>query len=485
MQALAVRVMEWGTASVGVAGDLILDRYTMGTVHRVSPEAPVPVLRVGATQMRLGGAGNVAANLASVGMKPIIVGVVGKDSEGRQLCQLLRERSIDDRYVVEDPARSTVVKERLIARNQQMLRVDWEKDGVVTGEAEARLVQAIEQADASARVWIVSDYGKGVVTQSLLAALRRRGGVVLVDPKGRDYSRYAGCSVVTPNRAEAEGASGVALDRPEAWREAAQRLIDLLRLQAAVITLGPEGIYALRADGTDLHVPTQARMVYDVTGAGDTVIALLAAALAAGDDLFAGIRVANAGAGIVVGRLGTATVTRAELVAVLERRHMWDGGKIIARAQLPQVLDERRARGEVIVLTNGCFDILHEGHIDYLHFARSRGDLLVVGLNDDESVSRLKGEGRPVNPLAARAKVLAALSDVDYVVPFGEDTPETLVREVSPHILVKGEDWRDKGVVGREWVESHGGEVLLAPVTPARSTTRLLEKIREQSSRKP
>ena len=475
---LSVRIRNWGRSRVGVVGDLILDRYTSGRVERVSPEAPVPVLHVGGHELRLGGATNVAWNLLAAGVDPWTIGVVGEDVPGVELRELMRGQGLDDAAVVEDPTRPTVVKQRLVARHQQVLRVDYERVGGLSKEVEGLVVERIQKAPEDVRVWVLSDYGKGAVTPRVIAAVKERAALVLTDPKGSDYGRYEGVSILTPNRSEAEAATRIPLDGPDQWREAAERLIALANLNAAIITLGGEGIYVRTKDGRELHVQTEARSVYDVTGAGDTVIAWLATALASGEDLFDAVRSANLAAGIVVGRLGTATVSRDELARRLEIHHAEDTHKVVDGASIAAVLAPFRARGEGIVFTNGCFDILHEGHVDYLRFARSRGDLLVIGVNDDASIQRLKGPGRPLNPLSARAKVLAALADVDFVVPFSEDTPERLIQTVDPHVLVKGEDWRDKGVVGREWVEARGGLVVLAPLTRDRSTTGLIEKVR-------
>jgi D-beta-D-heptose 7-phosphate kinase/D-beta-D-heptose 1-phosphate adenosyltransferase len=367
-----------------------------------------------------------------------------------------------------------------------MLRVDWEEAGPLGSAAEDALLAGIESRARAARSLVLSDYGKGVLTPRVIAgaisAARAAGVPLLVDPKGADYRRYRGATLVTPNRKEAEQALGRKLEGLEGLPQAGRDLIAIAELSAAVITLGADGMFFLERGGASGRVPTEARAVFDVTGAGDTVIAHLALGLAAGLGLATAVRLANHAAGIVVGKRGAASVTRGELAAALgdraERR-----GKVLERGELARAVAEWRAEGKRIALTNGCFDILHAGHVEYLRFARSKGDVLVVGVNDDASVRKLKGPGRPVNELGDRMAVLAALEMVDAVVPFGEDTPAALVEEITPHALIKGEDWADKGVVGRDWVERHGGEVHLAPLLAGRSTSSILERAR--SAREP
>jgi D-beta-D-heptose 7-phosphate kinase/D-beta-D-heptose 1-phosphate adenosyltransferase len=358
--------------------------------------------------------------------------------------------------------------------------VDWEDARPVAADIAARLVQGVAARVARSGAVVLSDYGKGVlcpaVLSAVIAAARKARVPVLVDPKGTDYSGYRGATLVTPNRKEAEEAlhrkiPGLA-DMPAAAR-------DLLRaagVEAAVITLGPDGMYWLAGE-TEGHVSTVARAVFDVTGAGDTVIAHLALGLAAGLTFEESVHLANHAAGIVVGKAGAASVTRAELAAVLERS-VRSPGCVCTVPELQRRIADWRAEKKRIVFTNGCFDVLHAGHVAYLREAAAQGDVLVVGVNDDASVRRLKGAGRPINPVDDRMTVLAALEMVDAVVAFGEDTPLELVQAVTPDVLVKGEDWADKGVVGREWVERHGGKVVLAKILPGRSTTAIVERMR-------
>ncbi|MBI1379908.1 MAG: D-glycero-beta-D-manno-heptose-7-phosphate kinase [Planctomycetaceae bacterium] len=470
-----------GRPRVLIVGDLIVDRYVSGDVSRISPEAPIPILLAASQEERIGGAGNVAANLRAMEASVEIVGVLGEDSSADGMLALLGGIGVETGGCVRDGGRPTTLKLRLVSGVQQMLRVDWEEARPLPAQVEARLLQGLEARVAAADAVVLSDYGKGVLTTKVLRtvidAARAANKPVLVDPKGRDFSRYKGATLLTPNRREAEEALGRKLDSLEALPEAALELKRTADLAMSVITLGADGIFFLGKGGQSGRVPTVARAVFDVTGAGDTVIAQLALALGAGLDLETAVHLANHGAGIVVGRRGAASVTRQELRAALGSGDP-QLGKVLRPEDVESAVALWRSEGKRIVFTNGCFDVLHAGHTRYLGFARSRGDALIVGVNDDASVKRLKGPTRPVNGLEDRMEVLAALEMVDAVVPFGDDTPAALIERITPHILVKGEDWKDKGVVGREWVERHGGEVILAPLLVGRSTSAILERSR-------
>jgi len=476
-----LRVLDgMGRPRILIVGDLILDRYVSGEVSRISPEAPIPVLLAKHNDVRLGGAGNVAANLRAMEAEVELIGMVGDDDNGRALLGLLDDIGVDTRFCVRDAKRPTIEKTRLTSGVQQMMRVDWESSRALGSAYEERLLAHLDDCLAECQGVVLSDYGKGLLTphviQEVTQRCRQRGLPCLVDPKGDDYARYRGATLVTPNRKEAEQALGRAIARLDELPRAAEELMEGAGLDAAVITLGAEGIYFRSQAGEEGRVPTMARAVFDVTGAGDTVISQLALALSCGLPLEQAVQLSNQSAGIVVGRRGAAAVTRAELTAALggaARR-----GKVVEPAGLDAVLSEWRSEGKRIVFTNGCFDLLHAGHVDYLRLAKSRGDVLLVGVNDDESVSRLKGPERPVNALGDRMAVLAALEMVDGVTSFGEDTPARIIERVTPDVLVKGEDWADKGVVGREHVERNGGEVYLAPLLPGRSTTSMIERAR-------
>ena len=457
---------------VVVVGDVMLDRFVYGDIERISPEAPVPVLRRGRSTQMAGGAGNVAANVASLGGRPRLVSVLGDDADGRELQVLLAGAGLPTDGLLADPGRHTAVKTRLIAQRQQVLRLDAESLGPLAAALAARLEAAFAQALEGAHAVILSDYGKGVleggVAERLIARARAAGAPVLVDPKGRDYARYAGADHLTPNRRELAEASGLPADTDAEVEAAARALMARHALGAVVATRSEKGLSVVRPDRA-LHVPTQAREVFDVSGAGDTVAAALALALAGGAELEEAADLANVAAGVAVAKLGTAQVTAGELAEALHARD--PGGGEEAGAEL--LLAEWRRRGLTVGFTNGCFDLLHAGHVSYLAWARARCDRLVVGLNDDGSVRRLKGEARPINPLEDRRRVLEALRSVDLVVPFAEDTPELLIRRVAPDVLVKGADYREADVVGVEFVRARGGRVELAPLVAGRSTTAM------------
>ncbi|MCB9876059.1 MAG: D-glycero-beta-D-manno-heptose 1-phosphate adenylyltransferase [Planctomycetes bacterium] len=467
-----------------VVGDLILDRYADGTAERVSPEAPVLVFDFERDRYLLGGACNVAANLREMGAAASVLGVVGDDEPGRRLQKLLADAEIDTETLVVDETRPTTRKTRYVAKTLQVLRVDQESRAPVGGDAEARMLAILEQRPFPWKSVLLSDYGKGVLTrrviQAAIAAAKSQGGVTVVDPKGKDYSIYKGVDLLTPNRAEAEAATGVSIVTSEDLHKAAQRLREITGIQTAVITLGKDGIFFETGDGSHKIIPTEARAVFDVTGAGDTVVSMLTYCRAAGVSLEDSLRLANHAAGITVAKLGTWAPSRQEVLTRLGDTSPASFDKVVSLDQAVELAARMRAEGRRLVFTNGCFDILHRGHCDYLQKARSYGDALMVAVNTDASVQRQqKGKGRPFNKLDDRMAVLAALQAVDFVVPFDQDTPKEVIEAITPQVLAKGEDWRDKGVVGREWVEDHGGQVVLVPLVAGRSTTNVVKKILE------
>lgn len=473
-------VQRLGTPRILVIGDVILDRYVEGSAGRVSPEAPVLVFDWGSQRTLLGGAGNVAANLVALGASTALCGVVGSDDAARELLQLLSNEGIETGPLVVDDARPTTVKSRFVSRTAQVLRVDQERRTPVAGAVQDRILAVLAERPFPYDAVLLSDYGKGVLTPEVIAAAvaaaHSRDGVAVVDPKGSDYSRYRGVDLLTPNREEAEAATGMRIDGVDSLRGVAQRLREITAVPAATITLGKDGIFFEGPDGEPGILPTEARSVFDVTGAGDTVVATLTLARACGVGLEDSLRLANCAAGITVGHFGTWAVSRDELLSMLGRPGQ---GKVLAPEEAATVAARLRTEGKRVVFTNGCFDIIHPGHTDYLSRARAYGDALMVAVNTDASVRRQgKGDNRPVNPLEDRMDVLAALQSVDFVVPFDADTPEELIRLVTPHVLVKGEDWRDKGVVGRDWVEAHGGSVVLVPLRQGCSTTSIIDRIR-------
>ena len=479
MQPLARLVRDLPPLRILVVGDLILDRYIEGTANRVSPEAPVLVFEARNQRHLLGGACNVAANLRALGAKATILGVIGDDGAGRQLRELLDAEGIDTAALVVDPSRPTIRKTRYVSRTSQILRVDEEQRNPVEGGVLARILACLEQRPFPYDAVLLSDYGKGMLSRPVvaaaIAAAKHQKVVSVVDPKGKDYTLYAGVDLLTPNREEAEMATGLKVGTLADLPRVAARLREITGVRTATITLGKDGIFFEDEQGGAQILPTEARQVFDVTGAGDTVVAVLTYARAAGVALGDALKLANLAAGITVGHFGTWAVSRQELLTLLGER---SPGKILGRAEAVAEAARLRTEGRRLVFTNGCFDLLHPGHVDYLAKARLYGDALMVGVNSDLSVQRQgKGPGRPINPVGDRMEVLAALQAVDYVVAFDEDTPLSLIEAVTPHVLAKGEDWRDKGVVGREWVEAHGGQVVLVNLREGKSTSAIVDRI--------
>ncbi len=479
---LAERLHE---AVVLVAGDVMLDCFVEGAVERISPEAPIPVLAVRDETAMLGGAGNVLRNLVALGARTRFVAAVGDDATGREIGAQIAGLDRVDHDLVAEPGRVTAVKTRFMAGSQQILRADRETVAPLGATARARVIDAVAAGLETSSVLVLSDYGKGVladgVAADLIALARDRGRPVLVDPKGRDYRRYRGAGLVTPNRKELAEASGMEIDGDAGIVGAARHLIEACGLDGVLATRSQDGMSLIVADGGVTHLPTEAREVFDVSGAGDTVIATLAAGLAVGAPLERAAALANAAAGIVVGKVGTAVTYAAELTAHLHHRDLMGAeAKLLPlEAALDRVEAWRRA-GLRIGFTNGCFDLLHPGHVSLLGQARQACDRLVVGLNSDASVRRLKGPSRPVQTETARATVLGSLAGVDLVVVFEDDTPQALIEAIRPDLLVKGADYAEDQVVGADFVRSHGGEVMLARLAEGHSTTRTLARIHHE-----
>ncbi len=453
----------------------MLDKYLFGATSRISPEAPVPVVHVQDTDNRPGGAANVAVNLASLGASTRLLGAVGEDAAGSTLRQGLSARGIDcDFHITAD--RPTITKTRVQSRGQQLIRLDEEDARAVDeGALAGMLANSLEGAGAV----ILSDYGKGALAdvRAMIDACRAASVPVFVDPKGKDFTRYRGASLITPNQGEFEAVAGDC-ETEEELVEKGLAMIDELSLDALLITRSEKGMLLLERGNDPLFLSTEAREVYDVTGAGDTVIATLAGALAAGEGLASAAGLSNIAAGIVVRKIGAATATPGEIQAALHRRGQGGRG-LVQRDELKVLVDEARSRNERVVMTNGCFDIIHAGHVAYLEEAKSLGDRLVVAVNDDASVTRLKGEGRPVNSLADRMLVLAGLAAVDYVVPFSEDTPAELIDAVLPDVLVKGGDYKADEIVGGKAVLENGGEVRVLSFRDGHSTTRIIDRLKQ------
>lgn len=466
-----------------VIGDLMLDRYLWGEVGRISPEAPVPVVRLVRQSENLGGAANVAFNLRGLGLPVTIIGLIGNDAEGMRLTNLLATEEIDHRGVISFPDRPTSCKTRVIGEHQQMLRIDLEDTSPFSDAIVAALSKRFELLlDQGPAAIILSDYGKGVLSSSLCQAAITAGRAaaipILVDPKGRDYTRYRGATLLSPNRTELALATGVPPHDLNALLIAGEQLRTTLDLRYLLVTLGEQGMTLLDG-GTPIHIPAVAQEVYDVSGAGDTVIATTAAGLVAGLPIQDALRLANLAAGVVIGKVGTTPITNAELHAALssEQAHV-QSEKIRTLPVLLEQVARWRARGERIVFTNGCFDLLHAGHVTYLERARQAGHRLIVGLNTDHSVRILKGVTRPVIHEGDRARVLAALEVVDAVILFDEETPLTLIRAVRPDVLAKGADYREDQVVGGDEVKSQGGRIYLVPLEEGHSSSNIMKRIR-------
>ena len=474
---MKLAVPRFDKAQVLVVGDLMLDRYWHGATSRISPEAPVPVVNVGQSEDRIGGAGNVALNIASLGAGASLVGVVGEDDAAGSLKTRLESAGIHCDFQVSE-AKPTITKLRVISRHQQLLRLDFEELFAV--EDCNQLPQKTKALLPNVGALVLSDYAKGALSdpQSLITLAKQLGVPVLVDPKGTDFERYKGATLLTPNLAEFEAVVGVCPNEQTIVEKGAE-LLERLDVDALLITRSEQGMTLLRKGLQPLHLPARAREVFDVTGAGDTVISVLATALAAGEGLPEAVAMANIAAGIVVGKLGTATVSMPELRRAISQEQGSERGVVNEEQLLVDVADAR-AHGEKIVFTNGCFDILHAGHVGYLEQARKQGDRLILAINSDASVTRLKGEGRPINPVERRMAVLAGLEAVDWVVSFEDDTPERLLELIKPDILVKGGDYSRKEVVGWEIVEGYGGEIAVLDFLDDCSTTAIVEKIQEK-----
>lgn len=465
-------------ARVLVVGDIMLDRYWYGDTGRISPEAPVPVVRIGDEERRLGGAANVALNLARVGAATRLIGVIGDDEPGEATRALLENAGVRADLVVSD-SHPTIAKLRVMSRNQQLIRLDFERSFALQGAfARDDFVGRYREALDATDVVICSDYGKGTLAdvEAIIAAARERGIPVLVDPKGHDWQRYARATLMTPNLHEFEAITGAATD-DVMLQQHADTLRERLHVDGLLITRSEKGMSLFSAAG-HLHLPAQAQEVFDVTGAGDTVIALLGAGIGAGLALADAAAIANLGAGIVVAKLGTATVTVAELKRAARNQRASKSG-VVDEDTLAGIVVDLRARGERVVMTNGCFDLLHPGHIAYLEAARELGDWLIVAVNDDASVGRLKGPTRPLNDLEHRMQVLRGLAAVDWVVPFAEDTPERVICRLCPNVLVKGGDYAPDEIAGADCVRDAGGQVRVLDFVAGYSTSAIIERMKD------
>ncbi|MEM5536903.1 bifunctional D-glycero-beta-D-manno-heptose-7-phosphate kinase/D-glycero-beta-D-manno-heptose 1-phosphate adenylyltransferase HldE [Neptuniibacter pectenicola] len=475
---MKIHMPRFDKAQVLVVGDLMLDRYWQGPTSRISPEAPVPIVKVEQHEDRPGGAANVALNVTALGAGVSLVGLVGDDEAGIALEKQLQSARVNCAFSKTD-GEPTITKLRVISRHQQLIRLDFEEP--FSSDYGEQVVNATTPLLANVGVLVLSDYGKGTLSdcQRLVREAKAQNVAVLVDPKGCDFTRYRGATLLTPNLSEFEAIVGVCKTEDELVTRG-QALVKTLELDALLVTRSEQGMTLIRANKEELHFPARAREVFDVTGAGDTVISTLAAALAAGEDLPNAVALSNIAASIVVGKLGTAAISAPELRREVSKEQGAEKG-VVTEEQLLIALADARAAGESIVFTNGCFDILHAGHVGYLAQARAQGDRLVLAINSDESVSRLKGPGRPINPVERRMAVLSGLEAVDWVLYFDEDTPERLLEQVRPDVLVKGGDYGIDGVVGGEFVRSYGGEVKVLSFLDDCSTTAIVEKIQQDT----
>jgi D-beta-D-heptose 7-phosphate kinase/D-beta-D-heptose 1-phosphate adenosyltransferase len=480
-------VTNLGSPKVLLVGDFMLDVYTYGDALRISPEAPVPVLKVQKTEYSCGGAGSVATDLAALGAVPICLGIIGDDRNGEILEEKLTEAGADITCLFTAPDRPTISKQRLVGlaqhrHRQQLMRMDLESTEPLPERLNHTIFEAYQDKLKHADIVCLQDYNKGLLTSSLcrrmIQSATRIKKKVLVDPSYMsDYSKYAGATLITPNRQEASKVVGFEIKSGEDAARAAAALADKLRLDAVVITLDKEGAYLKTASKGEI-IPTRPRSVYDVSGAGDMVLATLATALASGCDYETSVQLSNITGGIEVEKFGPVPVTIEEIINEIVSQNRGKSGKIRSVSSLVQERDWHRRQKQIVVFTNGCFDVVHRGHIEFLKFCKSQGDVLIVGLNSDSSVKTIKGPDRPVNNQHDRSAVLAAMETVDYITVFDEPDPLNLIKTVKPDILVKGRDWTDKGVIGREFVESCGGRVVLAPLVEGRSTSGTIEKIK-------
>lgn len=475
---MKITLPEYEQANVLVVGDVMLDRYWHGPAARISPEAPVPIVNVKQIEERPGGAANVALNIAALGAKSKIVGLVGDDEAAQSIKDSLHSVHVETDFVTVTNA-PTITKLRVLSRHQQLIRLDFE-ESFADVDSTAMINKMSNALDQSNPVIVFSDYNKGSLAdvQKMIQLAKSRGVKVLVDPKGTSFEKYRGATLLTPNLSEFEGVVGHCKNDQELF-ERARQLIKDLQLEALLVTRSEHGMTLIREHQEPFHLPTQAQEVFDVTGAGDTVIAVLAASIAAGSSFEDACALANAGAGVVVGKIGTSTVNTIELAnAVYSQQEIGFG--VLTESQLQLAVKLAQHRGEKVVMTNGCFDILHAGHVSYLNTAREQGDRLIVAVNSDQSVRDLKGEGRPINTADRRMAVLAGLGAVDWVVEFSEDTPQRLIAGVLPDLLVKGGDYTPEQIAGGAEVIANGGEVRVLQFKDGCSTTEIIKTIRNE-----
>ncbi len=481
-----------GKPNILIIGDFMLDKYVWGEVKRISQEAPIPVLNVISEEIRPGGAGSVASNLSHLGANVCCYGVVGSDNEGKRLIDSLNDFDVETDGIVRDSDRPTTVKTRMMGHLQsagrgiqQLLRVDYEKTDDIEEKKQDGIIKSIESRVKHVDIMLISDMNKGVLTKTVLESVIKLGKShnvpVIVDPRlTNDYTIYKGATAITPNRFETKLSTEISVTDLKSMRSAGNKLLEECLLEYVVITADKDGMFLCNRNGENVLIPTVPKDVYDVSGAGDMVLSVFGFVVGSGNSFENAAMIANIAAGIEVGKIGAVPISKSEILSELLGGTNPLYTKIKVLDELVDVLNKHKEKNEKIVFTNGCFDILHIGHIEYLKYSRQQGDILVIGLNTDRSVREQKGEKRPFVSEDERARLISALEDVDYVIMFDELTPDKLIRCVKPDVLVKGEDWREKGVVGRDFVESYGGKVVLAPFVNDVSTTDIVSRILER-----
>jgi D-beta-D-heptose 7-phosphate kinase/D-beta-D-heptose 1-phosphate adenosyltransferase len=481
-------ISKFNDCKILVIGDLMIDEYVWGEVDRISPEAPVQVVAVTGEDYTLGGAGNVINNLVTLGANVWAIGVIGNDARGKLLLEKLKDLNVDANGVITELERPSTIKTRIIAAHQHVLRIDRETHKEIARQTFSKLAAAAEKIIPGAGAVLISDYGKGMITPEFLKEIihcaRKHKKPVIIDPKGFDYTMYRGASLVTPNKKEASQASGIEIEDTAALHRAGEKILENTGIERMLVTLGKDGMVLFEPDQKPFKIATRARQVFDVSGAGDTVVALLGLALAAGSTYKEAVALANTAAGLVVGKVGTATVSQKELKAALQPSFDPAVLKQIPLADLNSLAADLKKKGKIIVLTNGCFDLLHAGHIAFFTQAKAMGDVLIVAIDDDESVRQLKGTGRPVIRAKERIKIIGALDVVDYVVVFPTDQLKNLIKTLQPDVLTKGSNYQHETVYGHEIVEQYGGRVALIPISDDISSTDIINKIKGGKSEK-
>jgi D-beta-D-heptose 7-phosphate kinase/D-beta-D-heptose 1-phosphate adenosyltransferase len=482
-----------GKPNIMLVGDFMLDKYVWGEVNRISQEAPIPVLNVTSEEIRPGGAGSVANNLAHLGANVFCYGVIGNDNEGRLLLDNLSDLGVDTDGIVQDSERPTTVKVRMMGHLQsagkgiqQLLRIDYEKTDDIGEEKQEEILNKIEDRIQQVDIVLISDMNKGLLSRRILDAVIKLGKdhnvPVIVDPGlTKDYEVYRGATAITPNRFETQLSTGIKITDVKSMESAGRKLLEENSFEYVIITADKDGMFLYCRDGECKLISTVPKDVYDVSGAGDMVLSVFGFVVGSKNSFEDAAMIANVAAGVEVGKIGAVPISKSEILSELMGGSNPLYTKIKVLDELEEILNSHRKENKKIVFTNGCFDILHVGHIEYLKFSRRQGDVLVIGLNTDRSVREQKGDKRPFVSEDERARLISALEDVGYVILFDELTPEKLIRRIKPDVLVKGEDWKEKGVVGREFVESYGGKVILAPFVKDVSTTDIVSRILERS----